>query len=237
MAARGNGQGVRAARAGRRGGRLPGGRRGRERGRRARRQDDRRAHGDVRRPGCRVLAPRRRGDRPAGRPVHRDLHLRLPAPVLHVPRRGRDGGPVRPRHRAGHPGDGDQGGVSQVRRRRAGSHAERREGAPRHRPGERTHRHADHGPLTSRQRDRTEAGGDLRGGGRGPVAGPDRPHGRHRRPGLHRAAARPGRLHRDGPLRAGDLPADGAAQRDRHGAAGARLRRSHVPVPGLLRDA
>ena len=31
-------------------------------------------------------------------------HLRLPPALLHVSRRGRDGGPVRPRHRGGDPG-------------------------------------------------------------------------------------------------------------------------------------
>ena len=39
-------------------------------------------------------------------------------------------------------------------------------------------------------RDRAAPDRDLRGGGRRPVAGADRPHRRHRRPRLHRAAAR-----------------------------------------------
>jgi hypothetical protein len=237
MAARGHREGGRAARDRRRGRGLPGGGRGGERGRRAGCQDNRRADGHVRRPGRAVLAPRRRGDRPPGRAVHGHLHIRLPAPVLHVPRRGRDGRPVRPRHRAGDPGDGHQGRLPEVRRRRAGRHAQRREGAPRHRSRERAHRCSDHGPLAPGLGDRAAPGRGLRGRGRRPLEGADRPHRRHGRPRLHRAAARQGRLHRDGPLRAGDLPAHAAAQRNRHGAARARLRRSHVPVPGLLRDA
>ena len=49
--------------------------------------------------------------------------------------------------------------------------------------------------------------------------------------------ARQGRLHRHGPLRARDVPALRAAQRDRAGAARARLRRADVPLGRLLRDA
>ena len=76
-------------------------------------------------------------------------------------------------------------------------------------------------------------GRDLPRGGRGAREDPDRPHRRHRRPRLHREAARQGRVHRDGPLRARAVPAGGPAQRDRDRAAGARLRRAHVPVAGL----
>jgi hypothetical protein len=237
MAARGDGQGGRAAGERGRGWRVPGGGRGGQRSRRAGREDDRRADRDVRRPRRRVLAPGRGGDRAPGHSVHRHLHVRLPAALLHVPGRGRHGGPLRPRHRAGDPGHRDQGGVPEVRRGRARGHAERGEGASRRGAREHPHRGADHGPLAAGQRDRAAPGRCLRGGGSRPLKGPDRPHRRHGRPRLHRAAARQGRVHRHGPLRAGDLPAHGAAQRDRHGAAGARLRRSHVPVSGLLRDA
>jgi hypothetical protein len=237
VAPRGHGQGVRATGHRRRRRRLPGGGRGRERGGRARCQDHRRADGDVRRAGRAVLAPGGRRDRPPGRALHGHLHVRLPAALLHVPRRGGDGGPLRPRHRGGNPGNRHQGGVPEMRGRRARRHAERREGAPRDRTRERAHRRPDHGSLAPGLRDRAAPGRGLRGGGSRPVEGADRPHRGHGRPRLHRAAARQGRLHRDGPLRAGDLPAYGAAERDRHGAAGARLRGSHVPVPGLLRDA
>ena len=237
MAARRHGQGVRAARGGRprRGAR--GGDRLRQVRGRERSEDNRGADGDVRRSRCRVLAPGGRGDRAPGHSLHRDLHLRLPAPLLPVPRRGRDGGTLRPRHRGGDPGDSDQGGLPEVRSRRARHHAEHREGAPRHRAGKRAHRDAHHGPLTPGKPDRAGAGGDLRGRGCRPVPGADRPHRRYRRLGLHREAARQGRVHRHGPLRAGDLPAHRPSQCDRHGAAGARLRRAHVPVSGLLRNA
>ena len=50
------------------------------------------------------------------------------------------------------------------------------------------------------------------------------------------APARHGLLDRHGPLRARHLPAHRSPQRDRPGPAGARLRRPHVPVAGLLLD-
>ena len=66
-------------------------------------------------------------------------------------------------------------------------------------------------PIMAHSRPASETGAapgrDLRGGGRRPLEGPDRPHRRHRRPRLHRAPARQGRLDRAGPLRARDLPA------------------------------
>ena len=76
-------------------------------------------------------------DRPPGRPLHRDLHLRPPAALLRQPRPRPDRRPVRRRHRAGDPGHRDQGRVHQVRRRRAGGDRERREGPPCGGPGQR----------------------------------------------------------------------------------------------------
>ena len=105
-----------------------------EAARRARDQDDLRPDRDVPRPRRRLHARGLRGDRAAGRPLHRDLHLRPPAAVLRQPRPRPDRRPLRRRHRAGDPGDRDQGRVHQVRRRRARRDRERREGPPRRRP-------------------------------------------------------------------------------------------------------
>ena len=73
-----------------------------------------------------------------------------------------------------------QGGVHQVRGRRAGPHGERRQGPPSGRDGERPDRSADHGPLPPGQRHGAEAGRHLRGGEGRPLARPDRPLRRHR---------------------------------------------------------
>ena len=56
-------------------------------------------------------------DRPADRRLHRRLHLRLPAPLPAEPQRGLHRRPLRPRHRAGDPGNRGEGGLRQVRRR------------------------------------------------------------------------------------------------------------------------
>ena len=125
-------------------------------------------------------------DRPSGRPLHRHLHLRPPAPVLPHPQPRADRGDVRRRHRARDPGDRDQGGLHQVRRRPSRPDRERHEGPPRGRDGERADRRADHGPLCPHGRHRAEAARPLRGGGRRPLQGPDRPLRRHRRRRLHR---------------------------------------------------
>ena len=95
-----------------------------------------------------------RGDRPAGHPLHRDLHLRLPAAVLRQPRPGPDRRPLRAGHRGGDPGDRDQGRLHQVRGRRARGEREHREGPPGGRPRQRSHRGADHGPLPAGQQHR-----------------------------------------------------------------------------------
>ena len=84
-----------------------------------------------------------------------------------------------------------EGGVHQVRRRRAGADRERREGPPRRRPRQPAHRGADHGPLSAGERDRAasrsrsslEEGVD-------PAKVQIAHYGRHDRPRLHRATAR-----------------------------------------------
>ena len=108
---------------------------------------------------------------------------------------------------SGQPGHRYQGGVPEVRGRRARGDRERREGPPRHRPRERPDRGADHGPLPAGLGDRAAQVEIFVEEGVDPGKGADRPHRRHGRPRLHRGAARQGRLHRDGPLRARDLPA------------------------------
>ena len=145
--------------------------------------------GDVRRSrrrASRAGSPRRPASRSSPAPA--STPTTTSRTFFDRPRRRRDGRPVRPRHRAGHPGHRDQGRVPQVRRRRARRDREHREGPPRGRARQRPHRRADHGPLAPRHPDRVRAGRDLRGGGRRPVEGPDRAHRRHRRPRLHRAA-------------------------------------------------
>ena len=103
--------------------------------------------------------------------------------------------------------------------------------------GEPAHRRADHGPLAAGVQHRAAPGRDLpRGGGR-PVEDPDRAHRRHRRPRLHRGPAREGRLHRSGPVRDRDVPADGEADRHDARAARARLCGATVPVGRLVRVA
>ena len=144
---------------------------------------------------------------------------------------------LRPRHRERDPGHRHQGRLHQVRRRRAGRHAERREDPPRRRARLAADRPADHGPLAPGERHRARPDEGLRGGGRRPRQGPDRPHRRHRRPRLHRAPARHRLLDRHGPLRPRHLPADRAASDDRPRPAREGPRRPHVPVPGLVLDA
>ena len=183
--------------------------------RRARGEDDLRADGDVRRPRHRVLTRVVGGDRPPGRALHRHLHLRLPAACSsstatptrwptcssHDIEQGIQGTEIKAaflKCAADEPGVTEN--VEKVHR--AVARASVRTGAP----------IMAHSRPASEHR--AAADRDLRRGGRRPGAGPDRPHRRHRRPRLHRAAARQGRLHRHGPLRAGDLPADRAAKRD-----------------------
>ena len=73
---------------------------------------------------------------------------------------------LRPRDRARHPGDRDQAGLHQVRRRRAGRQPEHREDPPRCRARLDPDGPPDHGPLAAGQRDRPRADADLRRGGR-----------------------------------------------------------------------
>ena len=94
-----------------------------------------------------VLQQARLRDRPADRRLHRDLHLRPPADVPHHARRRLHRGPLCPRRRTGDAGHGCQGGLHQVRRRRAGDHRERREAAPRRRARLAADGRTDHGPL------------------------------------------------------------------------------------------
>ena len=96
--------------------------------------------------------------------------------ALAQPHRGRDRRDLRPRDRERDPGDRHQGGLHQVRRRRAGRHAERREDPPRRRARLDADRPADHGPLATRERHRPRADAGLHRGGRRPGEGPDRPH-------------------------------------------------------------
>ena len=180
----------------------------------------------------------RRGDRPPGRALHRAstptttcrrssspaTRTRSPTCSSTTSSRGSRAPRSRPRSSSARPtSPGVTENIEKVHR--AVARASVRTGAP-------IMAHSRPASQTGLRADR-----DLRGGGRRPVEGPDRPHRRHRRPRLHRAAAREGRLHRHGPLRPRDLPADRAAQRDRARAARARLRRPHVPLAGLLRDA
>ena len=154
-------------------------RRGRQGRARSRREDDRRADRDVPRPRRELHPACVQGDRPAGDRLHRHLHLRPPAAVLAEPLAGRDGRRLRARHRAGHPGHRHQGGLPQVRGRRAGRERERREGPSRVRAREPEDRRADHGPLAPGVQDRPAPGGDPPRGGRGAGEDPDRPLRRH----------------------------------------------------------
>ena len=167
-----------------------------QRGQGARRADDRRPDGDVRRARRALHEARRRRDGRADRRLHRHLQLRLPAPLLREPRRRRDGRPLRRGHRKRLPGHRDQGGVPEVRRRRGRRDRARREDPPRVRAREPADGRADHGPLDARRRHRPAPGRDLPGGGRRPGARPDRPLRRHRRRRLHRGPDRQGRVRR-----------------------------------------
>src|SRR3954453_12826974 len=97
-------------------------------------------------------------------------------------------------------------------------------------------RRADHGPLAPGVEHRPAPDRDLPRGGRRPREDPDRPHGRQRRPRLHRGAPRRRRLDRPRSLRPRPLPAVREAQRHHRRAAAPRPRRPHLPLPGPLRD-
>ena len=71
----------------------------------------------------RVPAAGGAGERAQRGARHRRLHLRLPAERARQPQRGPARRPLRRGHRGGHPGHRRQGGVHQVRRRRAGHDA------------------------------------------------------------------------------------------------------------------
>ena len=111
-----------------------------------------------------------RTHRRADRRVHGHLQLRPPPPLLRQPRRRRDGRPLRRGHRTRRPGHGHQGGVPEVRRGRRGRDGERREDPPRGRARERADGRVDHGALDAGGRHGTQAGRDLRRGGRRPGA-------------------------------------------------------------------
>ena len=175
-------------------------------------------------PACMDLAPRRaarharrRRDRHPARDGDRHLRpaLHVHPPALPDARRGLPGRRLRARHRGRHPGHAREGGVPQDRRRRAGHHARRREGPPRRGARVEPHGAADHGPLAARRAApaSTRCGSSSRRAFP-PIEGDDRPHRRHRRPRLHRGAARARAVHRHGPLRHRDLPARRGPQHD-----------------------
>ena len=135
-------------------------------------------------------------------------------------------------------GTGIKAGVHQVRGRRAGRDPQRREDPPRRRPRVACRPAGRSWPTRARRaatgleqmRIFTEEGVD-------PAQGPDRPHRRHRRPRLHREAARHRLLDRHGPLRPRHLPADRARNATVLALLEKRPRRAHVPLAGLLLDA
>ena len=129
-------------------------------------------------------------------------------------------------------GTGHQARVHQVRGGRARGDPERREDPPRGGPRFDPDRPADHGPLAAGLGHRPGADEDLPRRGGGPSAGPDRPHRRHRRPGLHRAPAGHRLLDRPRPVRPRPLP----AHRPRNATTLALLERGYVERMFLSQD-